>query len=240
MNLSDIRTKTRKLIRETTASHWSDPNVDAAINNRYFEAQDRLNLIRPGYFDTAALIGLSANVNKYDRPFFKPVRGYYRLSGTEYVQCNVYAYDSIQPDAEGTLSRITPPGTFTVVEIGAFIYVYPTPTATLASGLKVISDYETALAIDTDVPRLKDELHWRLAYGAAAELLADDPTYPEKARDRLESDWLYIFAPEPEAARRLCRIYPERVMGRLTMEPQTPVNVGRRRFLNNGTEILWG
>lgn len=240
MNFGDMQAKTRRLVQESSASRWSDDNIKEALNNRYAEAQDRVNFIRPGYFDTGALVNLVAGTTNYQRPFFKPVRGYYRLSGGEYVQCNVYSFDSVQPDVEFSLARLTPPSTFAVAEMGPTISVYPTPTANLTSGLKVLADKSIALTGDDDTTRLKPELDWLLPFGAAAELLADDPTYPADKLTALEAKWAYLFGPEPACAKRLARIYPHRDMGRLTMEPQTPVTLGARRFLNGGITILWG
>lgn len=241
MTLGTIRARTRALIQETTPRRWTDARVDEAINNRYWEGADRLNRIRPGYFDTGAFIGLVAGTASYARPFFKPVRGYYRrASDGTYVECRHYSFDATTPGAEHDISRLVLPTVFTVVELGAVIIVYPTPTATEANGLKVIADSLIALTNDDDVPRLKTELHWRMASGAAAELLADDPTYPEKAKAKLEYDWTYIFGPEPDALKRLCRIYPERRMGQITMEPPTNIldNGRHRRLLNGGTTII--
>lgn len=240
MNLSMLRTRTRKLVQETTAGVWTDADIDAAINNRYFEAQGRINYIRPGYFDTGALYDLVANTASYPRPFFRPVRGYYRKNGSDYVECRVYSFETTTLTAEHDLSHIVPPTVYAVVEIGTRIYVYPTPSANETAGLKVISDFDVSLSVDTDAPRLKSELHWRLPRGAAAELLADDPTYPQEAVSRLESDWLYIFAPEPAAAKRLARIYPERRLGQLRLDPQAPIASGRTRYWSNGGQvILW-
>lgn len=240
MNLSALRTKTRKLVQEASASVWSDAEIDTALNNRYFEAQGRVNYIRPGMFDTGALIDLVAGQTNYARPFFRPVRGYYRKVGTEWIECEVYSFETTVASAEQDLSRIVPPNIHAVVEIGAVLQVWPTPGANLAGGLKVISDFDISLAADTDSPRLKPELHWRLPRGAAAELLADDPTYPAESVAKLESDWLYIFAPEPAALKRLARIYPERRLGHIRMTPQTPVTGGRARaYANGGQVILW-
>ena len=240
--LSTLRTQTRRLIQETTAGRWTDAVVDGAINNRYYEAQDRLNSIRPGYFDTGALLNLVSGTLNYARPFFKPVRHYYRLAsdGSTYIECELYSFDTVQPDAEHNLSRIVTPGVYAVAEMGPIISVYPTPTSNQTAGLKVLSDFAISLSDDADIPRLKPELHHLLTYGAAAELLDDDPTYPEAARAKLQARWDYIFLPEVESLKRLARIYPYRNMGRLSMEPPTlTTNARYRRLLNNGTTIIY-
>lgn len=241
MNYGTIKARTRALIQETTASRWTDARVAEAIDNRYYEGQNRLNRVRPGYFDTLAYITLTANVASYTRPFFKPVLNYSRLaSDGTYVDCNVYSWLSTQPPAEHEISRLFAPGTFTVVEFGSSIFVYPTPSATQALGLRVASDLAMAMTADADIPRLRTELHWRMASGAAAELLADDPTYPEAARAKLEADWNYIFAPEVDSLKRLCRLYPLRTMGRIALEPPTNVLSAQfRRLLNGGTTIIY-
>ena len=245
MNLLSLRASTRAKIQEKTPGsdpRWTDARVDEAINNRYFEGQDRLNRIRPGYFDTLAYISLVAGTAEYDRPFFKPVLGYSRLaSDGQYVDCNVYSWTSVQPPAEHEVSRLFQPSTTAVVEFGSRITVYPTPTANQALGLRVSSDLAMSLTNDLDVPRLRSELHWRMAFGAAAELLADDPTYPEAAKAKLESDWLYLFAPDRDPLKRLCRLYPYRTMGRLTMEPPTSVAASPRfrRYLNGGMTVIY-
>ena len=49
-----------------------------------------------------------------------------------------------------------------------------------------------------------------------------------------------MFAPEPECAKRLARVYPYRTMGLLTMEPcALTTNARYRRLLNNGTTIIY-
>ena len=72
MNLTTLREATREYIQDTIGVRWDVARVDRAINNKYFEAQGALNHVRPGYFDSGALINLVAGQIQYPQRLRPP------------------------------------------------------------------------------------------------------------------------------------------------------------------------
>lgn len=215
MNLGQIRRKVRRLIQERTADDWDDAlDVDPAINNAVFAAQDRVEFIRPGTYATFATLALVANTQRYARPAFYPVT-YYRLKdggdptvAADYTKCNQLSLGQVTPDASGQWFRIDAPEELTIVEDDDEIIVLPTPTANQTSGLRVRLDPPIALVADTDIPRLRQELHVRLAYGAAAELADEVPNIDAKVKAYFRGMFDEYFGNTPEAFQKLARVYP--------------------------------
>lgn len=215
MDLSQIRRKTRRLAQERVANDWDDTlDVDPAINASMFAAQNRVEYIRPGTFATFAVTNLTANTARYPRPAFHPVV-YSRLKtggdptiATDYVKCNQLSLDQVTPDASGNAFRIDQPEELTVVEDDDEIIVYPTPTASVTSGLRVHLDPPIPLVANGDIPRLRVELHERIAYGAAARLLDEDPNVDSKFKSYLWGMFNEFFGNDNDALIKLARIYP--------------------------------
>jgi hypothetical protein len=213
MNLAQLRTKTRRLVNETSAGNWADADVDAEINNALHEAEAVVSLVAPHEFLEEAVIDTDDGVAAvtggtwYLRPTYEPLK-VVRLktdATSAYKDLDKLTIDQVYDHVGGSVAQSGTREGYGYALRGKYMLIRPAPPAGVTAGILCLYYDKLALSADADTPRLPLALHHRIAYRAATLLLQDSKDAADDVIDRLMAEWAYYFGPDESARRRLYR-----------------------------------
>jgi len=179
MNLSQLRTVTRRYIQDTASVEWDDAEVNQAINDSYYDLQMELQMSNPEAIVAWDTIDLTVDENWYPKP---PTFGLIQVG--------------IDAEGEGSFTKLgfknyedirllTGTG-FAATERGDWVGIFPTPTASVTDGLEFIHRPIDTLTVDADVAKLKLPLHQAICLQAKIFMMGDTNEESDKDNDKLQ------------------------------------------------------
>lgn len=224
--LATLRSQTRRLIGEASASagafFGSDESlIDQHLQTAYAIACGRIQEIRPEEFLRRATANIAVGTDgtraRYERPLsgraicrsyeIMPTTGgqYRQMAPLLREQALVLSGDVISY-TDGTVRA-----SFAYYIEGTEIVIVPEPAEDVTAGLRATFYEIPALTAVGDEPRMPDELHHLLAYGAAILALEETKDAAASAVDRLRARWGARFgdfeASTPQSREALKAVY---------------------------------
>ena len=166
MNLSQLRTVTRRYVQDTASVEWSDAEVNQNINDAYYDLQMELQMSNPEAIIAWDTIDLTVGENWYPKP---PTFGLIQV-GVDLANEGAFAklvfknYEDIKALA-GTSTYAT--------ERGDWIGIFPSPPLAVTNGIEVIHRPIDTLTVDADIPKLKLPLHQAICLQAKIFMMGD-------------------------------------------------------------------
>lgn len=180
MNLSQLRTVTRRYVQDTASVEWSDAEVNQALNDSYYDLQAELQMVSPEGIVSWDTIDANTTENWYPKP---PTFGIIQIglklttSDTSFTKLTLKDYNDIK-DLTGTDYYYT--------ERGDWFGIFPAPPANVTNGIEVIHRPIDTLTVDADIPKLKLPLHQALCLQAKIYMLGDTNESADKDEAKLE------------------------------------------------------
>jgi hypothetical protein len=164
MQLSQLRTQTRRYVQDVAAVEWTDDEIDLVINDSYYDLQSELQMVAPEAVIAWDTIDAKAE-NWYPKPpTFGIIQvGLKKTGDTTFTKLALKDYNDIK-DLTGT-------DTF-YCERGDWIGIFPAPDV-VTDGVEVMHRPIDTLVEDTDIPKLKLPLHQAICLQAKVFLLGD-------------------------------------------------------------------
>lgn len=180
MTRATIRELLRRRLNETVADNWSDDVLNSLINVAYVLVLKQVRKVDPEAilsWDTRATV---AGTNWYQKP--SGTRGPVEVglkssaSDTDWAPLTRKAY-YIARQWSDTSAPV-------YCHRGTYIGIFPAPTVSLADGIQFIHSPTDSLAVDTDIPKLEESLHYAVVLWTA--LLAKGESPENDSKDAAE------------------------------------------------------
>ena len=208
-----ISSRTRRLVAEATAGYFDATTLDEQINTAYAIAQARIRILMPDLFKWSAKANIVANQAYYSKPTNQHVRRYEILCDDgKYREMRLLLDGQAVPHADDILTatdaseRSAARTAYT--DEGPEIRLWPTPTASLTDGLQCWYDEVLVMSAAADTPRMPEELHRLIAYGAATLCLDESDDAVEQVAQQIKMQWERVFGDDPGALAVLRRYFP--------------------------------
>ncbi len=184
-----LRTWLRRRLQETSAAVWSDATLNFYINEGLFELGQAITRAEPEfalYEDTRSLI---ADEDLYLLPTNceRLVEVHLSTDGTNYEQIE-YRRRRDQNRIAGVGDEVDTSIQQTYSRRGQYIRIWPAPTATVASGLKIVYVPVLSLSADDEVPPIVTSLHRGIVIAAQLQAYADTAESTDKQAVQAELD----------------------------------------------------
>lgn len=180
MNLSQLRTVTRRYVQDTASVEWSDAEVNQNINDAYYDLQLELQMSNPEAIIAWDTIDLTIDVNWYPKP---PTFGLIQVATDadggatlSYTKLKFKNYEDIK-GLTGTDQYAT--------ERGDWIGLFPAPDLSVTNGMEVMHRPIDTLSADADIPKLKLPTHQAICLQAKIFMLGDTNENADKDEAKL-------------------------------------------------------
>jgi hypothetical protein len=180
MNLTQLRTVTRRYVQDTESVEWTDAEINQALNDAYYDLQAELQMVAPEGIISWDTIDSDSTDNWYPKP---PTFGLIQIglkltaADTTFTKLDFKDYNDIK-DETGT--------TYYYCERGDWFGIFPAPPASVTNGIEVMHRPIDTLTTDTDIPKLKLPLHQGIALQAKIFLLGDTNENADKDEGKLD------------------------------------------------------
>lgn len=180
MNRLSMRTLLRRRLLEPTADQWSDSTLNDLLNLALGMVRKQVRKVDPEFDVRWEYRDTVAGTSWYEKP--AGTRGSIEVgikkasSDTDWTALRRSAYHiarSVISDAE-----------MVYCHRGAYIGLFPAPSASVTSGIQFLHAPSESLAEDTDVPRLEESLQYAVVCWAA--LLAKGESPESDSKDAAE------------------------------------------------------
>jgi hypothetical protein len=186
MTRSDIRTLVKRRVQEPGDTHWTDAEIDAAINLAYQAAQARHLENYPEAYIRVDRADLVADQHEYAKP-----EGIISLIELAVKDSVTGLYTPIESESFNVL-RERNAGSTSVqkfADLGRWWYLDPAPSASVVGGLQATIVPALSLPADTSVPQLPAPWHMVLVINTQIILLGETSDAVEQLI--VERDLLY-------------------------------------------------
>lgn len=182
---NQLRTMLKRRLQDTANAQWSDAVLNDYLNFGYQYMEKRILEVDPMAFIYTDTASLTNAVPDYPMPANSmwEVGVYIKGAGGDYAWLDYIELPWIQ--AGGSANWDSNPFTSGYSRKGRYLVIYPTPTSTIATGLKLEYVPWLTMGSDTDVPELDVGLHEGIVYRAEEIALGDTAQEAVKAREDL-------------------------------------------------------
>ena len=163
MDREDIRNKIRKQLGETTASFWTDSEINLWINDSIRDIAWRTKCLRKNAYMTPVASQAEYALSSYFSDIKFMLEFYHKNEGTTWRKLKQISRSELDVDYQGWLSAsAAAPDKYAYDIEEDWLLIWPAPNSTNASTnyIRAYYVYEpTDLDDDADVPQIPDVLH---------------------------------------------------------------------------------
>lgn len=180
MTRATIRTLLRRRLNEQVADNWDDSTLNTLIDLAYALVLKQVRKVDPEALVFWDYRNTVANTNWYEKPSGTrgPVEvGLKKTSAdTDWTPLKRQPYYNARDWTGDTV----------YCHRGTYIGIFPAPTIAVVSGLQMLHAPTDALAVDTDVPKVEQTLHYAIVVWAAIIAKGESPEADTKDAAELQ------------------------------------------------------